>query len=59
MIFTAKKTTHVAIQVQAFGRKPKRLRFFNHNKKSLRFQQTEIKETASVIKSCQKTFAET
>ena len=35
MIFTAKKKknnkyTHVAIQVQAFGRKPKRLRLFSH-----------------------------
>ena len=34
MIFTAKKNTHVAIQVQAFRRKPKRLRLFSHNKKA-------------------------
>ena len=36
MIFTAKKknNTHVAIQVQAFRRKPKRLRLLSHNKKA-------------------------
>ena len=36
MIFTAKKKnyTYVAIQVQAFRRKPKRLRLFSHNKKA-------------------------
>ena len=35
MIFTAKKrNTHVAIQVEAFRRKPKRLRLFSHNKKA-------------------------
>ena len=37
MIFTAKKknnNTHVTIQVQAFRRKPKRLRLFSHNKKA-------------------------
>ena len=33
-IFTAKqKCTHVAIQVQAFLRKPKKLRLFSRNKK--------------------------
>ena len=49
MIFTAKKKnyTHVAIQVQAF-------RTITKFKAS-----TEVKETASVITSCQKTFAET
>ena len=37
MIFTAKKInfTNVAIQVQAFRRRPKRLRLFSHNKKAL------------------------
>ena len=36
MIFTAKKrnNTHVAIQVEVFGRKPKRLRLLSHNKKA-------------------------
>ena len=36
MIFTAKKknNTHVAIQVQAFRRKPKRLRLSSDNKKA-------------------------
>ena len=38
MIFTATKKkknyTHVAIQVQAFRRKLKRLRLFSHNKKA-------------------------
>ena len=34
MIFTAKKKyTHVAIQVQAFRRKLKKLRLFSRNKK--------------------------
>ena len=38
MIFTAKKNyTHLAIQVQAFRRKPKRLRLFSHNKKAYGF----------------------
>ena len=36
MIFTPKKkkNTNVAIQVEAFRRKPKRLRLFSHNKKA-------------------------
>ena len=36
MIFTAKKrnNTHVAIQVEAFRRKPKRLRLFSHKNKA-------------------------
>ena len=36
MIFTAKKrnNTHVVIHVEAFRRKPKRLRLFSHNKKA-------------------------
>ena len=60
MIFTAKKknNTHVAIQAQAFSRKPKRLRLFSHNKKAFKAS-TEVKETASVITTCQKPFAET
>ena len=40
MIFTATKKknyTHVAIQVQAFRRKLKRLRLFSHNKKAKGF----------------------
>ena len=49
--------THVAIQVQAFKRKPKRLRLLAIIK-TLKAS-TEVKETASVIKSCKKTFAET
>ena len=36
MMFTAKKNyTHVAIQVQVFQRKPRKLRF-SHNKKAKR-----------------------
>ena len=59
MIFTApeKNNTHVPIQVQAFRRKPKRQRLFSHNKKLK--ASTEVKETAYVITSCQKPFAET
>ena len=55
MIFTATKKnySHVAIQVQAFRRKPKRLRLFSHK------ASTEVKETVSVITSCRKTFGET
>ena len=35
MMFTAKKNyTHVAIQVKAFRRKPKKLRSFSRNKKA-------------------------
>ena len=36
MIFKAKTKnyTHTAIEVQAFRRKPKRLRLFSHNKKA-------------------------
>ena len=46
MIFTAK-----------YRRKPKRLRLLAIIKKLK--ASTEVKETASVIKCCQKTFAET
>ena len=59
MIFTATKKnySHVAIQVQAFRRKPKKPGYLATITKLK--ASTEVKETASVITSCQKTFAET
>ena len=49
MIFTAqnKKYRHLAIQVQAFWRKPKKLRLFSHSKKSLRLKQ--VKENHLIV----------
>ena len=55
-----KKTTHVTIQVQAFRRKPRKLRLFSRNKKPWGLNKGKRKSNAAaVIKSCQKTFAET
>ena len=63
-MFTAKKNyTHVAIQVQAFRKKPRKLRLFSRNKKAWGLNKGKREsingKTAAVIKSCQKAFAET